>query len=82
MARLPDCPNFRRKRCNCAEPNIRLIGEGGDHWTFECGGDQKLIWVVSKPTEVAASKFRVEEERLRQEAIRRRQRESRPKWFT
>lgn len=80
MARLPDCPNFVRKR-GCSRSDIRLKGEGPDHYTFQCGTCE-LIWVVSKPTEVAASKFRVEEEKLRQEAIRRRQRESRPRWFT
>lgn len=77
---FPPCPNFVKRR-GCERSALVLRGEQDDSWTFECQ-TCKLVWVVSKPTEIVRSRlFQAEEEKRRQAEAHRR-RDSRTKFFT
>jgi hypothetical protein len=80
MAEFPKCPNFTKKR-GCEKSDIKLLGENEDAWTFRCATCE-LIYVCSKPSSKARGQFRAQEEKLRQEAERRKKHDSRRMIFT
>lgn len=53
MAALPQCPNFREKRCERSE--LVLMGEDERYYKFFCR-QCKLLWVWSKPKQRAEAK--------------------------
>lgn len=78
---FPQCPNFIKKR-GCTRSRLRLLAENEDSWTFTCDTCGLEAWVVTKPTANARAALRRDEERIRQEAVRRRQHDSRTRYFT